>query len=180
MLRICISGLTCSGKTSLGKELSEDLGVMHITKTITEAYRQFEKDNPKGRLERIRETSNIKYADSFENQVEGLAKENDCVVTTWIGPWRVKDPTLRIWLNSHLDQRAIRCAKRQNLSLGAAKRYVLEKDKENIKVFKKLYGINMNERSNFDIEINTRRLSRKEIVSLISMLAIGKEKKRFR
>jgi cytidylate kinase len=181
MLRICISGLTCSGKTSLGKELARDLGIMHVTKEITASYKSF-KENEENETSKAKiiETAGSRYASVFDEEVKSLAKNNDCVVTTWLGPWIVKEPTLSIWLNSSTDSRVERCAKRDSLKFEAAKRRVMEKDKENVKIFKRLYKININERSDFDIELNTERLSRKEIVSLISMLAIGKEKKRFR
>lgn len=183
MLRICISGYTCSGKTTLGEKLAKELNVMHVTKYITPTYKRVMRDLKKNstRNDIIMETSHKKYAADFDREIVELAKNNNCVVTTWLGPWLVKDATMRIWLYGSLEERGRRYAKREHIGLLKAESVVDEEDRLNRRQFKKLYNIDLNDhRGEFDLEINTDRLNQKEIISLISTLAIGKEKRRFR
>ena len=181
MLRICISGFTDTGKTSIGNAISNDLNIMHITKYGSAAYKDFKKTETQGNeVYNILQTANKEYADSFDNEVKTLAKNNNCVVTTWIGPWIVEEPTIRVWLYAPFDERARRCSVERKLSIEDAKDYVTKKDAINSKAFMDLYGIDVNKRENFDIEINTGKSKLEETVSLISMLAMGKEKLIFR
>jgi predicted cytidylate kinase len=182
MLRICISGFTCSGKTSIGSELAKELSILHITKGVTSTYKQLKSDHQTDKSSelKIRETSDKRYANAFDDEVMALSKANDCVVTTWIGPWIVKEPTVKVWLFASLDERAKRSALREGHSTKEAKEYIARKDKMNIEVFKDLYKIDILDHSDFDLMINTEKMGNKEIISLISMLAMGKESSRFR
>lgn len=183
MLRICISGLSASGKTTVGEALAKELDIMHITKSMTKTYKRFVDENggPKEASNKIRaETSDPKYADDFDKEVVALAKKNDCVVTTWLGPWMVKDATLRIWLNTCFDERAHRRAVGKHISLELARVQMKEKDDNTIRDFKKVYGIDIMDHRIFDIEINTERFTRQEEVAVIAMLALGKQNGRFK
>jgi CMP/dCMP kinase len=176
MLRICISGLSSSGKTSMGDVLAKNLNIMHVTKHVLESFKSKESDIRKN----IIQTAERKYAVDFDKEIAELAEKNDCVVTTWLGPWLVKDAIIRVWLFASLDERACRYAAKYNGSLEEAKAFIKEKDELTVKAFKEIYNIDVNDHSFFDIMINTERLTLDESVSLISMLAIGKEKSRFR
>lgn len=181
MLRICISGLTGSGKTSLGEMLARELKIMHVTKELAKSYLAFKGERGKlGKKAAIIETANAHYAKSFDSEIEELARRNDCVVTTWLGPWVVKSPTLRVWLNASLKERVRRKARQRGTSEKSAERYVKLKDKETIASFKKVYGIDVMDHSMFDIEINTERLSRNDSIAIIAMLAAMKSGKRFK
>lgn len=176
MLRICISGLSNSGKTSLGYLISKDLNIMNITKHTVGSFKKDEKEIRKS----VIQTAEKKYANAFDKEVAELAEKNDCVVTTWLSPWIVKNPTIRVWLDASFEERASRCAESKNIGIEKAKAFIKEKDELTIKGFRDVYGIDINDHSDFDITINTEKLSKEESASVISMLALGKEKSRFR
>ncbi len=181
MLRICISGLTDSGKTTIGEMLAKDLKIMHVTKYITDTYKSFKQNEHKHDGDgKILQTANKEIAKEFDDHVVHLAAHNDCVVTTWIGSWLVKDPTIRIWLHSSFDERVRRCSVERKLSIDEAREYVNKKDRLNEKVFMDLYKIDITDHSDFDARINTDNFTKEEIVSIISMLALLKDKKKFR
>jgi predicted cytidylate kinase len=181
MLRICISGLTGSGKTSLGSELASDLGVMHITKAQTKSYSIFKSDKNKlSKNSREIETANEKYAKDFDSEIAKLASTHDCIVSTWLGPWVVKNATLRVWLDASLDERVRRKARQKKITISEARRYVMSKDRNTIDSFKKLYNIDIMDHAIFDIAVNTERLSRKDIISVISLLSAEKDRIMFK
>ena len=178
MIRICISGLSASGKTSLGHRLARELNLMHITKKSLRSYNDVA-SGFKGK-EKLAQTALPKYAKDFDAELKKLSSKNDCVVTTWLAPWMVKDPTLRIWLNASIDARARRRAKEMNVSVASAIRWVKEKDSLTIRNFKKVYGIDIQDHLGFDMELNTERLNVDEMVAVIAMLALSKSKMKFR
>jgi predicted cytidylate kinase len=179
-MKICIGGLTASGKTTLGEVIAEELNIAHISKLATKSYRDFhtKKLSKKQQLTETHRACNVRHANSFDTEIAKMAQRTDCVVTTWLGPWMVKNPTLRVWLNAGIEERTARYAKRHKMPAKAARAYILEKDKETISGFKKVYGINIMDRSNFDMEINTARIGIKDSASLIAMLALLREKRK--
>lgn len=182
MLRICISGLSSSGKTSLGNLLSKELNIIHVTKHMLNSYRQVQeemKTGGDGTLEMI-QTADKRYADAFDKEVIDIASRNDCVVTTWLGAWLIKDPAIRVWLTASFDERARRYANDHKTTMEDAKDYVRKKDELTANSFKEIYDIDIKNHSFFDMMINTERTGIEEAASLISMLAMGKAEGRFR
>ncbi len=181
MLRICISGLTDSGKTSTGEALSKDLKIMHITKYGMVAYKDFKKsESARDEASKMLQTANREYAKDFDDEVRRLAKENSCVVSTWLAPWVVDGPTIRVWLHAPFEERVRRCSIERKMDRKEATVYVRKKDELNTKAFMDLYKIDVKDRSDFDMEINTGKIDVNGCVSLISMLAMSKEKMVFR
>ncbi|MEM3227444.1 MAG: cytidylate kinase family protein [Candidatus Micrarchaeaceae archaeon] len=181
-IKICISGLTGSGKTTLGTIISKELGILHITKAQTQTYSEIEnrlKEKPNRALS-IGQSATPKYAKLFDSEIVKAASKHNCVVTTWLGPWMIKDATLRIWLNASFEERARRKANDMRISLKKAKAYVLEKDFYAIKQFRRIYGIDIiHDHNIFDLEINTEKLDHTKVAAVVSMLSLLKDSRRF-
>ncbi len=180
MLKICISGLTGSGKTVVGKELAKALNVAHVSKELSHTYKEFSKKSKKSQKEKLIEMAEARYATKFDSEIEKIAASKDCVVSTWLGPWIVKKATLRVWLNASLEERARRKSVQKGMSIGRATRYVKEKDAKTIASFRKLYGIDIMDHSNFDIEINTEKIHMKGVIALIALASAEKSRLMFR
>ncbi len=172
---ICISGFTGSGKTSLAKRLSEDLGI----RNVTNSYKNYSEDNYKGLIE-MQKTVKPGFERSFDREIIREAEKQDCVVPTWLGPWMIKNATLRVFLYAGLKTRSKRKAKELKISVKDAEKYVKTKDTQNIKRYKKVYGIDITDTSIFDICINTELFTVDQTAEIISMLSVEKGKKRFR
>ncbi len=181
MVKICISGLTGSGKTTFGELLAKELGIAHITKARTQSYSAMSNElkRTKDKELSIGQMAVPKYAKGFDREVAKEAAKSDCVVSTWLSPWIVKGATLRIWLYCSFKTRARRKAKQLGMSMTKAMAYVKEKDAYAERSFKKIYGIDINNHDIFDLEMNTEKLDHKETVAIVSMLSMLRDKKRF-
>ena len=131
-------------------------------------------------LIKLQQNVDKKFAQKFDSNVIKQTKGRDCVVTTWLSPWLVKDATVRVWLNSDMDERITRTAKRDKVSKAAARSYLEEKDRTNIRNFKRDYGIDITDHSIFDITVNSSRMSVDEITAIISIMALSKDKSKAR
>ncbi len=177
-MKICISGLGSSGKTSMGKLLSRQLDIEHLGAT----YKSEVKNDREliSMLKRHIAKKDVPYAREFDKRLAEASKGKNCVITTWLGPWTIKDATVRVWLNASQVERARRRArinrKGYNDSLGIIKEY----DRVAPLYFKKVCGVDINDRKIFDMELNTERLSEKECAELIALLALSRENVAFR
>ncbi|MGC8572199.1 MAG: AAA family ATPase [Candidatus Micrarchaeia archaeon] len=169
MIKICISGLTASGKTTLGNLLEKELGIRHIKSSY--------KSNVSNTEELIRFIKNIdaKYVKKFDNDIIEQSRNIDCIVSTWHGPWIIKDATIRVWLEVSEKERARRWSKAHNISIREATKIVRLKDKYTIKQFKLAYKKDR-DMSIFDLYLNYEKVTQSEAVSIISMLALSRSK----
>ena len=174
MLRICVSGLTASGKTTLGELLARELNIKHISAT----YKTMVKDY--SQLASFENRTDAKFTKKFDAMILKEVGITNCVVTTGLAPWLMKNATVRVKLEASLDERAKRRAKELNMSKEKAKKLIKEIDASFSKKAKSIYGIDRNDNSVFDLILNTERLSHKECMSLIATLALEREKLRFR
>lgn len=174
MLRICISGLTASGKTTLGEMLAKELNIKHISVT----YNTIVKDRTK--LASFIKKTDPNWVRNFDNEILKMARSSSCVITARLAPWLLKDATLRVRLNTSLEERARRRAKELHIGIAKAKKMIEEIDAYNAAKAKSIYGIDLNNIEVFDLVLNTEKLSHKECISIIAMLALNREKLKFR
>lgn len=171
-MKICIAGLTGSGKTTLGDALAKELNIEHVKPTY--------KMHVKSDRELISMLKNItaKYVKDFDNDIIRNSKGKNCIITTWHGPWIIKDATLRVWLNAPEDERIRRIASSRKMSISQATKYIRAKDKLTLRQFKLAYKKDY-DFSVIDITINHHKVSTKEAISIISMIALMRDKKSF-
>jgi CMP/dCMP kinase len=180
MIKICISGLTGSGKNTISDLLAKELNIPHIYKQMTKTYANIGKD-PKLKATKDISALTLKgVAEDFDSEIVKMTEGKDCVVSTWLGPWMVKDATLRVWLTASKEERANRTFKREKKGKAEALKYLEEKDNITIKNFKKEYNIDITDHSIFEMVLNTERLNPQEIVSIISVALLSKEENRFK
>ena len=179
IMKICIGGFTSSGKTTLGEALSKELGIRHINPS----YKNMVKNDEKkviGLLDDLMSKKDRKVAEDFDAEVAKMSNEGDCVVSTWIGSWIVKDATARVWLNASQETRATRRAKAKGMDTKEALEFIKAYDRKSADYFKGVYGIDVTDHSIFDMELNTEKLSINDMVGIVSLLAAQRDTKRFR
>ncbi|MFH1784808.1 MAG: (d)CMP kinase [Candidatus Micrarchaeota archaeon] len=149
---IAVSGLTGSGKNTIGELLAKKLECPVICPTFKDlaakqgiSLMEFQK--------KAEQDHNIdkKFDDVLREQV--TKTNRNCVVTTWLGPW-ILDADIRIKITASLEIRAERVAKRDGMSLVDARKHVEERDEENHKRYMQVYGINIYDESKFDLVLD--------------------------
>lgn len=169
---ITISGLTGSGKSTIGGRIAKKLHIKHVSMT----HKKFV---PAG-TDLLKFTKNAKpsFERSFDQEIIKEARSADSVVTTWLGPWLIKNATVKVWLHASLDTRIKRKIKELgNKPLKHVREYVMDKDNTNRRKYKKIYNIDLDNRRIFDVDINTDKLSIDQSADLIIALAKIKQKK---
>jgi cytidylate kinase len=173
MIRICLAGLSGSGKTTLGEMLAKELNIDHIQKSYKDVTAN-EKE-----LLSMQKSVARSYEKDFDKQVIDMAKGKNCVISTWLCAWFIKDATLRVWLNASHKERARRLMKLKQKGRTFIEDYLREKDQGNLKRWQKVYGVDLKDHSIFDIELNTENFTPQEMVSIISVIALERDKKKF-
>lgn len=171
-LIITISGLTGSGKTTLGSKVGKKLNIRHIRKT----HKAFAK---KGKVIDFTRNASVGFERSFDSGTIKEARKQDCVVTTWLSPWLIKEAAVRVWLYANRDSRAKRKVRELGIPFARARKYVDEKDRLNKLRFKRIYGIDIDNHDGFDLLLNTSKLSINQCANIIIFLTQEKTRKRF-
>ena len=91
------------------------------------------------------------------------------VVGSRLAGWLV-DADLRVWLHAPLEARAKRIFQREpdkHAGYESVLYRTLQRDEQNRKRYLEVYGIDINDRNDFDIIINTEKLTAEQVSSLI-------------
>jgi cytidylate kinase len=161
--------LTASGKTTLGNALEKKLNIKHIKSTY--------KSNVSNNEELIKFLRNISanYVKKFDKDIIRQSQGIDCIVSTWHGPWIIKDATLRVWIDVSEEERIRRWAKAHNIGIDKASKVVKLKDMLTKRQFKLAYK-KERDMGVFDLRLNFEKITLQEAVNIISMIALSRTK----
>ncbi len=165
---ITIGGSIGSGKTTLASEISHRFGMSHVS--VGEVMRQMAKDR---KMELIEFS---KYAEAnpgidkeIDRKQKDMCSNGNCVVDGRLSAYML-DADLRIWLDAPLAVRAQRVSKREKTTEVRAKKDILKREESEKKRYKEIYKIDLDDRSIYDLVINTKRFSVEEIVNMVSAI----------
>lgn len=152
---IAISGLAGSGKNTVGREVAKLLGWRIVEPTFKDlaaregiSLEQFQK----------KAAADFEIDKKFDLELKLQCEGENCVVSTWLGPW-MADGAFTVWLDVPLEIRAKRVAGREGILEGKAKASISERDEQNRQRYLKVYGININNHSGFDLILDASRLT---------------------
>jgi cytidylate kinase len=171
---ICISGLSGSGKNTVAKLVAKKLKYRLIDPTFKSLA--LEKGMTLMQFQKLAEKD--KNIDKeFDKKLIEEAKKGNAVVSTWLGPWMIKDASLKVWLYASKNERAKRIAKRDGMTIEQAKRHITKRDSSNQKRYMKLYNINIFDQSDFDLVLNTEHVPPEKSAEIIVFAAKNLSKK---
>ena len=165
-LRIAVSSLSGCGNTTATHNVGETLDLQVVNYTFrdlaTDLELTFEDIQAQAEQSRV-----FDYLTDLKLIRASLQPK--VIVGSRLAAWLV-DADLRVWLQAPLETRAKRIFRREPdryPSYEAVLYRTLQRDEQNRKRYLQLYGIDINDRSDFDIIINTEKLTAEQVSSLI-------------
>lgn len=165
-LRIAISSLSGCGNTTATMNVGRTLDLKVVNYTFRDLAADigvsFEEIH-----DRSQQNRTFDYLTDL-NQIR-LSLQPKVVVGSRLAAWLV-NADLRVWLQASLEERAKRIFRREvdkGLTYESVLYRTLQRDEQNRKRYLQLYGIDSNDRSDFDIIINTEKLTAEQVSSLI-------------
>ena len=174
---ICISGLSGSGKNSVGEEVAKLLNLRVVKPT----FKTIAAKQKMSLMEFHRKAEHEHSIDrQFDAHLIAEAKRGNCVVTTWLGPWMINDADIRVWLYAPSAVRAKRVAGRDGMSPEQALAHISDRDESNHHRYNEVYKIDIYDHSGFELVVNTEKFRPQETAQIIAAAAReigGTEKK---
>jgi cytidylate kinase len=164
-LTITVSGLTGSGKTTGAEAIAEALNLKYYEAgSIQKSLAKKKKIS----LEEQVKTRNKEVDYHIDKKTLEFAISGNCVLvgrlTGWVaGKWA----DVRIFYDTPFEVRAKRVAKREGISVEEAKKKVKLRDLEDRKKYKKIYGIDLKDKSIYDIVFDNSKVSLERSKKLI-------------
>lgn len=170
---IAISGLSGSGKNTLGSLLAKKLGYRLVCPT----FKDLAKAEGMGLLDFQKKAEKDQDIDrKFDMHLKKEAEKGDCVVTTWLGPWMV-EPDLSVWVFASGQVRASRLAGRDGMGHDEALLHIQERDNGNRQRYMDVYGIDINDLSGFDMCLNSGIYAPGQLLEMVIKLIEINDKK---
>ncbi len=178
-ISVVISGSAAVGKTTLAHALAKEFGFKFynggdILKEIArqQGYSVTGNDwwdsNEAIGFMKERKKNSI-YDRQVDEKLTNIAKKGNVIITSHTLPWLTPEP-ITFWLSASPQKRSERMSKRDKISTKEALRIVRMRDRENKKIYKKIYGAKFGDGLEvFDFMINT------ELLSLDSLVYLCKE-----
>ena len=175
---IIIFGFSGPGQSTIANLLGEKYGlrVIHPSGTLRDLYEKKEIDLGKTRYNTgfWESEEGIRLFQSRLAEDEPLdlvsdrillqeVEKGDVIIDSWSLPW-LAEKGIKIYLESDLEVRAARVAKRSGISYEKALDVVAMKDEETRKLFKRLYDFDIKrDHAVFDLVINTNKFTKEEV-----------------
>jgi CMP/dCMP kinase len=179
VISVVISGSAAVGKTTLAHALAKEFGfkLYNGGDILKETARQ--QGYPISRNDWWDSNEAIKFMEErkknpiFDIQVDekliNIAKKGNVIITSHTLPWLASE-LITFWLSASEQKRSERMSKRDKISIAEALRIVKMRDRENKKIYKRIYGSKFGESLEvFDFVINT------ELLTLDSLVYLCKE-----
>ena len=176
---IVISGQPGCGSTTTGKLLSDKIGIEFFS--IGTYFKKLAGEKTKKKVEwksptvvstdylSTKEGSDKKLHNDIDAMQVKLAKKGNIVIESKLGIHMLKDlADFKIWLKADIGTRAIRYAKREQMSVADAKKLLVEKGHLEKTSFKRIYGFDLFElEKKADMIIDTSNKNPEKIVEII-------------
>lgn len=172
-LTIIISGTPGSGKTTLANDLAKRYGLK--TFTGSDVFKDMAREqgydpdkvgwweSKEGFEFLAKRHENPEFDKQVDKVVMEVAKKGGVVITSWTLPY-LGAPGIKIFLNASQEERAHRIAGRDGIGYDDALGHVKRRDRENARLYKKMYGFTLGKDLDvFDIIVDTNGMSPEQV-----------------
>ncbi len=178
-ISVVISGSAAVGKTTLAHALAKEFGfkLYNGGDILKEIARQegyvisgndwWDSDEAIGFMKERKK--NPVFDKQVDEKLINIAKKGSVIITSHTLPWLATE-SITFWLSASQEKRSERMSQRDKITVTDALRIVKMRDRENKKIYKKIYGSDFGDTLEvFDFMINT------EILTLNSLVYLCKE-----
>lgn len=178
-ISVVISGSAAVGKTTLAHALAKEFGfkLYNGGDILKEIARQegyvisgndwWDSDEAIGFMKERKK--NPVFDKQVDEKLINIAKKGSVIITSHTLPWLATE-SITFWLSASQEKRSERMSQRDKITVTDALRIVKMRDRENKKIYKKIYGSDFGDSLEvFDFMINT------EILTLDSVVYLCKE-----
>ena len=169
MVTITISGTPGSGKTTVAKLLEKKLGLKYVYSGMI--FRELAKKHDMT----LEEFGNYcEKSNNIDNELDRcqleILQKGDVILEGRLAGWlayRNSIPAFKIAIDTDLETRAKRIVNREKGDLEERKKEILKREKSEAKRYKEYYGINLKDKSIYDVIIDSGDKTPEEIVDII-------------
>ncbi|WP_018257640.1 (d)CMP kinase [Halomicrobium katesii] len=165
---ITVSGPAGSGKSTLAANLAEELGYDHVSGG--DIFRSLAEERGVSLVELNQQAESDDQIDrDLDRRLRSTAREeDDLVLESRLAGWMAGDHAdLKLWLDAPLDVRAERIADREEKSVTEARDETQARAESEGLRYQEYYGIDIDDRSIYDLSINTARWDEGGVQELI-------------
>jgi cytidylate kinase len=168
---ITISGLHGTGKSTVGKILSKELGLNYYS--TGQAFRDLAQEKNMS-LEQFTDyvEENPEIDMELDQKIIDIAKQGDVVIDSRLSGYLLKElADFKILLTCPIETRIKRMADRDDSSFEEKLKETVIREKSELERFKRLYDINLENseknRQLYDLIINTEKISARQVAKKI-------------
>ncbi|MCD6575673.1 MAG: cytidylate kinase family protein [Nanoarchaeota archaeon] len=160
---ITVSGLSGSGKSTIGKAIANAFGLK--LKSMGDIFRELAKE--KGiPIEKFSKIRSEEVDIELDKKTLELAKKGNIVLIGRLTGWVAGDNAdVKLWIDCEDEVRFSRVAKREGISVEEAKKRILERDSADAKRYEELYGVDVNDKSIYDILFDNTTATYEEAIT---------------
>ncbi|MFX1453692.1 MAG: (d)CMP kinase [Promethearchaeota archaeon] len=168
---ITISGLHGTGKSTIGKLISQKLGLQYYS--TGQAFRDIAKEMNMTLEEfTIYAEKNSEIDEKLDNKILDIAQNGNIVIDSQLSGYLLKSiADFKVLLTCPLETRIKRMIERDNSNYEEKLKETVNRENSELERFKKLYDIDLNDQDEindiYDLVINTENLTIEEILNKI-------------
>ncbi len=183
-MKVIVSGLTASGKSSVATTLALNFGIEYFSASSKLKNLLPKKDfmvwESKKGIEAVKfRLKNPQYDKRLDSFILSFFKtKKDVVLDSWVAPWKIKDKdTIKIYIKADENVRAKRVSIRDKISFSEALKFMKQKDLLTKQIYKKIYGIEIDKDfTPFDLVIDSSNIDLESVVQLCSDYIMHQQK----
>lgn len=164
---ITFSGLHGTGKTTYARAIAHEFNLRHLS--VGELFRQLAEKRGLTLLELTRLAWEDESIDRYvDGEARREAEKGGVVIDGQLSAWTAgENASLKVYLTAPLQVRVKRIAERDGVSLEEAERATVERERAEKERYLRLYGIDVDDLSVYDLIVDTNLLPLEELTATL-------------